>query len=212
MKPTSSAAKPLRPLVTAAQVVAALPRIRSEGAPEAMVEALVEYINDELPFHSTASLRRSYRKRFPLIDDFWRALGAMERAGQPLLESFKWQREKLSEALPRYGLSPTTPDINDRIEQIETVLHLVRKLRATTFSPSYGKRRERWHDVANALAPLVTKIYLTGERTTIDLRTSTAAGVAAIRWALGWLGYSVTDDAIAQHFKRARKARTIPPA
>jgi hypothetical protein len=113
--------------------------------------------------------------------------------------------------LSKHGFSPATPDLADDLEKLETILRLVRELRASMFTARYGKRSVRWHDVAAAVAPLVVDIYRAAGRKTVDFQTREAAGVAAVRWALERFGYRVTDDAIAQHFKRARKARTIPP-
>ena len=176
-----------------------------------MVESLVEYINDEAPFHSTPGLRRAHRKS-PLMDPFWTALGAMDRAGQPMVESLKWRRTLFSATLPKYGLSPATSDLDDSIEKLETILRLVRELRTSMFKTTYAKRSARWHDVAAALAPLVAKIYEAAGRKTVDFLTPSAPGVAAVRWSLAQFGYSVQPDAIAQYFRRARKRLTTRSA
>jgi hypothetical protein len=202
--------KALPPLVTAAQIVAAFPRIRGKEINEVMVESLVEYINDEAPFHPTPELKGTHRKS--IMDPFWTALGAMDRAGQPMVESLKWRRTLFSATLPKYGLSPATSDLDDSIEKLETILRLVRELRTSMFKPTYGKRSARWHDVAAALAPLVAKIYEAAGRKTVNFLEPSAPGVEAVRWSLAQLGYPVKRDAIAQYFRRARKRLTTRSA
>jgi hypothetical protein len=147
--------------------VEAIPRIGGTAIKETMVAALVDYINDEAPFHATPSLRRSGRKS-PLLHPFWKALGAMERAGEPIIQSLKWRRKLLAETLSKHGFSPATPDLADDLEKLETILRLVRELRASMFTARYGKRSVRWHDVAAAVAPLVVDIYRAAGRKTVD--------------------------------------------
>jgi sugar phosphate isomerase/epimerase len=189
--------------VTAAQVVAAFKAAGGRGRlpDEGMVEVLAEYINDKAWFDRAVLLqRRGFARRdSPLMTPFWQALTAIERTSAQVLASQRFIR----------GLDMDASEIDARIKRIEEMISLAKELRTSMFPSHYGKRHERWHDVAIEIAPLIDGAFRAAGRKITDFQTQTSSGVIMVQWALERFGHQVEPEAIVKMFQRA-KSRTTP--
>jgi hypothetical protein len=198
--------------VTATEVVAAFKAAPGRGRfpDESMVVELVEYINDNAWADRVITRTpRGFRRKSPLMDPFWQALTAIERTGTQVLDSQRFIRGVHMEAASRLSVDMDASKIDARITKIEEIISLSKELRTSMFPGHYGKRHERWHDVAMAIAPLIANSYRSAGRLTIDFQSATSAGVHMVQWTLVRFGHHTDNEAVAQAFKRA-KFRTIP--
>ena len=159
---------------------------------EAMCVELAQYIHANAWQDIGATMGgRSFYRRDEARHDLWLALRHIERA------SAKW--------LGKHGQLIGAPGIiGAPAESVTSLRDLAAQIRAAIYPSHYGKRHERWHDVALHLAPMIRSAYQAAGRQTADFQTSTSDGVKALAWCLSRFGHRVRRDAIPPLFKRRK--------
>ncbi len=175
-----------------ADVAIAFRKIGGRRVPtEAMCVELAQYI-DAFAWQDVAATMGggSFYRRDEARHDLWLALRHIERA------SAKW----LGKHGQRIGApAESVTSLRDLAAQIRaataesvtSLRDLAAQIRAATYPPHYGKRHERWHDVALHLAPMIRRAYQAAGRRTADFQTSTSDGVKALEWCLSQFGHSL---------------------
>ncbi len=194
-------------VITSADVVRAFKEAGGRGGlPDASaVDAITEYI-DENAWNDRAILktRRGFRRKSPLMDPFWKSLAAIQRTGAQVLESQTHIRERYRKALGGQCPDLDMAEYDNRIEKIDRLLMLAKDLSISMFPSYYGKRHERWHDVALEVAPLILNAYRAAGRKTVDFQTTTSCAVFMVHWVLQKFGHGPDYEAIVQALKRAK--------
>jgi hypothetical protein len=146
---------------------------------------------------------KSKPRKSPLIDPFWKALRAIGRTGEDVLESLEWQRETFLPLSIKHGIS--LQDLDNHISDVEQLLDLSAKLQKSMVQADYGTRSELWHEVATAIARRVTEAYRAVDRKPVSLTKADAPAVAVTASIMAHWGRKVELEAVAKMFQRRKK-------